>query len=55
MSIGPSGRPRDPLHIIPMALALARAAFAGGALGILWHKIAGGDKPTETAPAAPRP
>jgi hypothetical protein len=52
--IGPSSRPRDPIHVIPMALALALAAFAGGALGIVWHKLAGDDKPAETA-TAPQP
>jgi hypothetical protein len=37
-----------------MALALALAAFAGGALGLVWHKVFGEDKPTET-PAAAQP
>lgn len=55
MPIGPSSRPRDPIHVIPMALALAVAAFAGGALGILWHKLAGNDKPAETSAAAQQP
>ena len=54
MPIGPSSRPRDPIHVIPMALALALAAFAGGALGLVWHKVFGEDKPTET-PAAAQP
>jgi len=53
--IGPSTRPRDPLHVIPMALALALAAFAGGAVGIVWHKVfGGGDKPTETTAGVPQ-
>jgi hypothetical protein len=34
-----------------MALALVLAAFAGGALGLLWHKFAGSDKPVEGAAA----
>jgi hypothetical protein len=34
-----------------MALALAVAAFAGGALGIVWHKLAGDQKPAESAKA----
>lgn len=55
MAIGPSSRPRDPIHVIPMALALALAAFAGGALGILWHKVAGDDKPVEKTGAATQP
>ena len=49
MALGPSGKPREPLHVIAMALALAAAAFAGGALGIVWHKVAGGDKAVEGA------
>ena len=49
MSLTPSGRPREPLHVIAMALALAVAAFAGGALGLLWHKVAGEEKPAESA------
>jgi len=54
LPIGPPTRPRDPIHVIPMALALALAALAGGVLGIVWHKIAGDDKPAETA-GAPQP
>lgn len=50
MALGP-GRPREPLFIIPMALALALAAFAGGALGLIWHKLAGDEKPVETPTA----
>lgn len=37
MPIGPSGRRREPLHVIPMALALVLAAFLGAAVGLLWH------------------
>jgi len=59
MAIGPPGRPRDPIHVIPMALALALAAFAGGALGLIWHKVMGDSKPAETtgtgSPSRPRP
>lgn len=51
MRLGRSGRPREPLHVIPMALALLLAAFAGGALGLIWHKLAGEGKPTESATA----
>lgn len=51
MSLTPSGRPREPLHVITMALALAVAAFAGGALGIVWHKVAGDQKPADSAKA----
>ena len=51
MPLSPSGRPREPLHVIAMALALAVAAFAGGALGIVWHKVAGDQKPADSAKA----
>jgi hypothetical protein len=34
-----------------MALALALAAFAGGALGIVWHKVAGDEKTVQTPTA----
>ena len=51
MPLGPSGRPREPLHVIAMALALLVAAFAGGALGLIWHKLTGEAKPAETATA----
>ena len=55
MPIGPSSRPRDPIHVIPMALALALAALAGGVLGIAWHKLAGDDKPVDATGTAPQP
>ena len=53
MPIGPSSRPRDPLRVVPMALALALAAFAGGALGLVWHKVFGEDKPADAGAATP--
>jgi hypothetical protein len=52
MALG-SGRPREPSHVISMALALALAAFAGGALGLVWHKLAGDAKPVDSATASP--
>ena len=55
MPIGPSSRPRDPIHVIPMAFALALAALAGGVLGIAWHKLAGDDQPAEAPATAPQP
>ncbi len=51
MPIGPPGRPREPFHVIAMALALLLAAFAGGALGLIWHKLTGEGAPVETATA----
>lgn len=53
MAIGPPGRSREPLHVIPMALALALAAFAGGAMGLVWDKLTGAGKPVDTQRAAP--
>jgi hypothetical protein len=34
-----------------MALALLVAAFAGGALGLIWHKLTGEAKAIETTTA----
>jgi hypothetical protein len=34
-----------------MALALLLAAFAGGALGLIWHKLSGETKPADSASA----
>ena len=51
MPIGPPGRPREPLHVVAMALALALAAFAGGALGLMWHKLSGEGRVVETTTA----
>jgi hypothetical protein len=53
MPLSPSGRPREPLHVIVMALALALAALAGGVLGIVWHKLAGDEKPVDTTTGNP--
>jgi hypothetical protein len=36
-----------------MALALVLAAFAGGALGLLWNKLAGSEKPVDPAAVGP--
>lgn len=47
MPLGPSSRPQEPLHIIGMAIALALAAFLGGALGLVWHWAAGEDTPED--------
>ena len=53
MPLSPSGRPRASLHVVAMALALALAAFAGGALGIVWHKLAGDQQPADSAANPP--
>ncbi len=52
MALVPSGRRREPLYIIPMALALVLAAFLGGALGLVWQAAGfGGDAPGESGRA----
>ena len=55
MPIGPSSRPQEPLHVIDMALALALAAFAGGALGLVWNWFAGEDAPEDQIEVASEP
>lgn len=55
MPIGPSSRPQEPLHVFGMALALALAAFAGGALGLVWHWLAGEDVPEDQIEAVSQP
>ena len=55
MPIGPSSRPQEPLHVFLMALALALAAFAGGALGLVWHWLAGEDVPADQIEAVSQP
>ena len=55
MPFGPPGRPREPLNVIRMALALALAAFAGGALGLVWDKLTGSNQPAETATTTTAP
>jgi hypothetical protein len=54
MSLGPSGRPNDPLHVIAMALALVLAAFLGAALGLVWQSagFGGGDEAVAAQKAA---
>lgn len=55
MPIGPSSRPQEPLHVFAMALALALAAFAGGALGVVWQWISGEDVPEDQIEAVSQP
>jgi hypothetical protein len=49
MPLGSPGRAQEPIHVVPMALALALAAFSGGALGLVWHVLSEDEK---AAPAA---
>ena len=51
MAIGPPGRRSEPLYVIPMAIALVLAAFAGAALGLIWHASGLGEEepPPENA------
>ena len=37
MAISSSGRRQEPIYVLPMALLLLLAAFAGGALGLVWQ------------------
>lgn len=55
MPLGPSSRPQEPLHVFGMAIALALAAFLGGALGLVWHWAAGEDVPEDQIEAASQP
>ena len=47
MALGPSGRRKEPLNVIGMAIALVLAAFVGAALGLAWHALGGDDVPVE--------
>jgi len=51
MTLGSSGRRSDPLHVVPMALALVLAAFLGAALGLVWQSVGFGGGEEEAAPA----
>ena len=48
MALGQASRRNDPLHVVPMALALVLAAFLGGAMGLVWQSAGfGGDDEAE--------
>jgi cbb3-type cytochrome oxidase subunit 3 len=53
MPLGSPGRAQEPIHVVPMALALALAAFAGGALGLVWHVLSEDEKAAPAAAEAP--
>ena len=44
MSLGPSGRRKEPLNVLAMALALVLAAALGGAAGLIWHALGFGSE-----------
>ena len=52
MALGPSGRRNEPLHVIPMALALVLAAFLGAALGVVWQSVGFGGSDQAGKPAS---
>ena len=54
MPLGPSGRRNEPLHVVPMALALVLAAFLGAALGLVWQSAGFGGDDEPKAPAETR-
>jgi hypothetical protein len=51
MPLGPAGRRNEPLHVVPMALALVLAAFLGAAVGLVWQSTGFGEE-EEAAPAS---
>lgn len=53
MTLGSPLWRKEPLHVIPMALALVLAAFLGGALGLVWHASGFGDEREEQAEPDP--
>ncbi len=56
MALGQPGRRNEPLHVVPMALALVLAAFLGGAVGLVWQSAGfGEDDEPEAAPEEPAP
>jgi len=55
MTLGPSGRRREPLYVLPMALALVLAAFLGGALGLVWQASGLGQEEPAQAQAEATP
>ena len=53
MALGLPPRRKEPLYVLPMALALALAAFLGGALGLIWHAAGFSDDEQQAAGTAP--
>jgi ferric-dicitrate binding protein FerR (iron transport regulator) len=55
MSLGTPRRPAEPLRVLAMAAALAFAAFAGGALGLVWQSVGLGSDQADRATKADKP
>ena len=53
MALGLPPRRKEPLYVVPMALALVLAAFLGGALGLIWHAAGFSDDEQQAAGTAP--
>ena len=53
MALGLPPRRKEPLYVLPMALALALAAFLGGALGLIWHAAGFSDDEQQAHETAP--
>jgi hypothetical protein len=51
MTLGSPNRRNEPLHVIPMALALVLAAFLGAALGLVWQSAGFGGEDEAVAPS----
>lgn len=49
----PAGHGPSLAAVLAMAAALAAAAFLGGALGLVWERLAGGNAPPEVLTGAP--
>jgi hypothetical protein len=52
MTLGSPNRRKEPLHVVPMALALVLAAALGGAAGVIWQWVGfgGGEEEAASAP-----
>lgn len=48
MALGQPNRRNEPLHVVPMALALVLSAFLGAALGLVWQSAGFGEEDKAT-------
>lgn len=51
MTLGSPNRRKEPLYVVPMALALVAAAFTGAAIGLVWQSAGFGAKDAAAASA----